>query len=106
MTESKELITLRAEALKGGDETKESNNMLRRELVLRCSGLHASYLFSAGDLHALKEICSVLSSTPPSNFHLPSWKDLAALLGISFHQMQVSINIYTYYSISIYYNTV
>lgn len=91
-----ELEKIRNEVLhaKGEDEK------LAKNLSSQLSAIHAAYLFSGCGRSALAQICTVISSTPASSntAATSSWKDLGFRLGLTFHQICVSIEIQGHFS--------
>lgn len=82
-----ELEKIRDEVLA---ESKNINHdEIFNQLKDQVRNIHAAYLFTPNGVEVLADLCKVISSTPTSLYY-SSWKNLAGVLNLSFHQIGVS----------------
>ncbi|CAH1398504.1 unnamed protein product [Nezara viridula] len=68
-------------------ESKNINyDEIFNQLKDQVRNIHAAYLFTPNGVEVLADLCKVISSTPTS-FYYSSWKNLAGVLNLSFHQI-------------------
>ncbi|XP_014272404.1 uncharacterized protein [Halyomorpha halys] len=79
-----ELEKIRDEVL--AESKNLSNEEVFNQLKDQVRNIHAAYLFTPNGVEVLADLCKVISSTPVS-FYYASWKNLAGILNLSFHQI-------------------
>lgn len=83
-TRKPELEKIRDEVLA---ELKSINHdEIFNQLKDQVRNIHAAYLFTPNGVEVLADLCKVISSTPTSLYY-SSWKNLAGVLNLSFHQI-------------------